>query len=228
MSGRAGARDGARAASGTHDDADGKRLDCLAPRCPAGHLDCAATRAMPMTSQSTFSSGRIVVAMDFSEQAITAARWVAQHFARGAELVLVHVLHVPPRPRFLRMPHAAADRLVDTARVGAEARLRELSASIATALIWPEVRVGKPDEEVVRVAADYDARLIVVGRPPVREGARGRVGITVRRILARSDIPVLSVGTVPRFSSWRWCRGCPVRSRSGARRRRRRRGSWGR
>lgn len=140
---------------------------------------------------------RVVVAVDFSEGSVAAATWVAQHFARGAELVLLHVLHVPPMPRFLEGRYPSRDSLVENARAGAEGRLRELSASIATGLVWPEVRVGAPDEEITRVTAEYGAALVVVGSPATRTGVWARMGTTVQRVLRRSTVPVLLAAGVP-------------------------------
>lgn len=141
--------------------------------------------------------GRVVVALDFSEPSIDAARWVAQHFARGAELVLVHAIHVPSPPSFLRGRYPPTERLVETARAGAELRLRELVASLATGLTWTEVRVGRPDEEIVRVAEEYGADLIVVGRPTPRTGLWGRLGTTAQRVLRRATMPVLLASDLP-------------------------------
>src|SRR5687767_7910922 len=140
---------------------------------------------------------RIVVAVDFSAPSVAAATWVAQHFARETELVLVHVIHPPPPSRFLEKRYPSTDRIVETARVGAEARLRALSAPIATSLIWPEIRVGTPDEEIVRVAADYEADLIVVGRTHPHVGGWGYVGTTAQRVLRRSPVPILLVTEMP-------------------------------
>ena len=141
---------------------------------------------------------RVVVALDLSEPSLAAAQWVARHFARGAELVLVHVIHVPAAPRFLEGRYPPTERLVETARAGAELRLRELGSSIATGLIWTEVRVGVPDEEIVRVAEEYKADLIVVGHPAPRAGIWGRLGTTAQRVLRRSTVPVLlAVGMPP-------------------------------
>ena len=140
---------------------------------------------------------RVVVAVDFSEPSIEAATWVARHFAPGAELVLVHVIHVPAPPRFLAGRYPPADRLVETARVGGEVRLREMVSSIATGLTWTEVRVGEPDEEIARVAAEYRADLIVIGRPAARAGLWGRLGSTAQRVLRRATVPVLLAAEVP-------------------------------
>jgi len=140
---------------------------------------------------------RVVVAVDFSEGSSSAATWVAQHFARSAELVFVHVLHVPPVPRFLEGRYPSRERVVENATAGALARLRELSARVATGLVWPEVRVGEPDQEIVRVAAEYNAALIVVGRPAKRSGVWARIGTTAQRVLRRSSVPVLLAADVP-------------------------------
>jgi hypothetical protein len=43
---------------------------------------------------------RVVVAIDFTDASAGAAEWVARDFARGVELVLVHVIEAPPFPRF--------------------------------------------------------------------------------------------------------------------------------
>ncbi len=147
-----------------------------------------------MTHQATpHVLNRIVVAVDFSDPSIAAATWVAQYFARETELVLVHVIEPPPPSRFLEKRYPSNDRIVETARVGAEARLRALSAPIATSLIWPEIRVGIPDEEIVHVAADYEADLIVVGRTHPHAGGWGYVGTTAQRVLRRSTVPTLLV-----------------------------------
>ena len=155
-----------------------------------------------MTAYSRRRSGepdRVVVAVDFSAPSMAAATWVTQHVARGAEVVLVHVLHAPSMPGFLagRYPPAQRERLIEAARAGAFARLRELSDSMATGPVWPEVRVGKPDEEIVRVAEEYGAGLVVVGRPATRAGVLGRIGTTAQRVLRRSPVPVLLAAGMP-------------------------------
>ena len=140
---------------------------------------------------------RVVVALDFSEASILAATWVAQHFARGTELVLVHVIHAPAPPRFLEARYPRAEQVVEMARAGAELRLRELVSSLATGLTWTEVRIGRPDEEIVRVAQEYRADLIVVGRPAPRTGLSARLGTTAQRVLRRATVPVLLAVGMP-------------------------------
>ena len=143
-----------------------------------------------MTPAPAQSGPRIAVGIDFSELSVAAATWAARELARDAELVLVHVIHDPPSPSFLR-EHYPRESLLELARAGAEQRLRDLGRSIATGLVWTEVRGGRPDEELARVASEYGARLIVLGRHGDRGGLRNRLGTTAERVLGWDSAPVL-------------------------------------
>jgi nucleotide-binding universal stress UspA family protein len=149
-----------------------------------------------MTATPSESRPRIAVGIDFSESSMAAATWAARELAREAELLLVHVIHDPPAPSFLR-DHYPRESLLDLARAGAEQRLRELARSIATGLVWTEVRVGRPDEELARVASEYGARLIVLGRHGDRGGLRNRLGTTAERVLGLETAPVLVLAGEP-------------------------------
>jgi nucleotide-binding universal stress UspA family protein len=141
---------------------------------------------------------RVAVGIDFSESSLAAATWVARDLAPGAELVFVYVIYLPEPPSFLRGRYPPREQIVELARVGAEQRLRELVQSIATGLIWTEIAVGRPDEELARVAGEYGADLIVVGRHGERPGIWDRLGGTAERVLNRSKLPVLVVSGAPR------------------------------
>ena len=144
-----------------------------------------------MTDPTTPRLNRVVVAIDFSEASSRAATWTARQFAREVQLVFVHVLERPPMPRFLAKRYPSTEQIIEAARAGADERLRTLVDRIATSLVWPEVRIGRTDEEVVRVAAEYEADLIVVGRAELHPNGWGRVGTTAQRILRRSRLPVV-------------------------------------
>jgi nucleotide-binding universal stress UspA family protein len=134
---------------------------------------------------------RVVVGVDFSEPSEAAARWTAAHLARGAELVLVHAVDVPEPPSFLRGRFPPRERLVETARTGADKRLRELSLALGAERIWLEVREGDAAEQLAAVAAEYGADLVVVGAHGMRPGPWIRVGSTAEQITRRSPAPVL-------------------------------------
>ncbi|MBI4538269.1 MAG: universal stress protein [Gemmatimonadetes bacterium] len=133
---------------------------------------------------------KVVVGLDFSEPSIAAARWTARELAPGAELVLVHAVDIPHPPSFLGAlfpPHA---ELVETARLGAVSRLRELGDSLGAARMWTEVRVGAPAEVITGLAQEFQADVIVVGQHGRRRIGRG-IGSTAERVARRSHLPVL-------------------------------------
>lgn len=135
---------------------------------------------------------RIVIGMDFSASAIEAAGWIAHYFAPEAELVLAHAIVVPEIPRFLRQRTVPPDTLIETARLGAEQRLRELAATLGANLVWPEIRVGTPAEQIVQVCKEYNADLIVVGPHGERTGGWGeRLGSTAEQLVRTAPMPVL-------------------------------------
>ncbi|HEY9480241.1 MAG TPA: universal stress protein, partial [Gemmatimonadaceae bacterium] len=51
---------------------------------------------------------RVLVGIDFSAPSLAAARWVAEHFAPRAELVLIHVIPEPRTPPYLARVRRAA------------------------------------------------------------------------------------------------------------------------
>lgn len=141
---------------------------------------------------------RIVVAIDFSERSIAAAQWVARQVAPNAELILVHVLELPPPPRFLRGGSYWREDEIETYKTGARARLRQLGTQIGGGSRFEEVRVGRAHDEVVRVAREHRADLIVVGSHRDREAFWNRLGSTAERVMGFSTVPVLVVHGAPR------------------------------
>jgi nucleotide-binding universal stress UspA family protein len=135
----------------------------------------------------------VVIGTDFSAPSVAAARWTAQHFAPGAELVLVHVVTVPEPPRFLRGRFPAPDALVATARAGADARLRELARSLGTGRTRVEVRTGHAAEQLAEAAQAHRADVIVVGRHGRRPGLWNRLGSTAESLVRAATTPVLLV-----------------------------------
>lgn len=135
---------------------------------------------------------RVVVGMDFSEPAIRAARWAAQHVAPHAELVIVHALEMPVLPDFLRGHVSGAADVIENARRGATDRLAELCRSIC-----PEgnmrgvVRAGGAVDAILDVVAETRADLVVVGEHGRRAGVLDALGSTAERLLHSSPVPVL-------------------------------------
>ncbi|HET7459219.1 MAG TPA: universal stress protein [Gemmatimonadaceae bacterium] len=134
---------------------------------------------------------RIIIGTDFSHASVAGARWTAHRFAPEAEVVLAHVVTVPEPPAFLRGRFASTDSLVTTAREGAEQRLRELAPSLGAGRVQIETRVGKPWEELAKLATEFDADAIAVGRHGARPGVWGRLGSTAEKLVRGAKVPVL-------------------------------------
>lgn len=141
---------------------------------------------------------RIVIVVDFSEHSIAAAQWIARRFAPRAELVFVHVLELPPPPAFWSRRRWLRAYDIETRRTGATARLRQLGAQIGSACIGEEVRIGRPEDAVLRVAGELEADLIVIGSHGERAGIWNRFGSTAERILGGAEVPVLIAHGAPR------------------------------
>ena len=142
---------------------------------------------------------RIVIGVDFSTHSVEAARWVANQFARGAELVLVHVISIPEPPPIIRNRFPRRDLLVDTVREGADKRLREISLSLNADFIWREIREGDPAECLAHVAKEFSADVIVAGAHGERPGLHGPLGTTAEHLVRAATRPVLLV-TQPRLT----------------------------
>jgi nucleotide-binding universal stress UspA family protein len=134
---------------------------------------------------------RVVVGMDFSQPAEEAARWTARHFAPGAEIVLVHVVAVPEPPRFFKGKFPPRETVVETARAGADRRMREMSTSLGAERVWIEIREGDPAEQIDAVAAEYDAEVVVVGPHGARPGIWDRPGGTAEKLVREARHAVL-------------------------------------
>jgi nucleotide-binding universal stress UspA family protein len=134
---------------------------------------------------------RVVVGMDFSSPAEAAARWTARHFAPGAEIVLVHVVAVPEPPRFFRGKFPPRETVIETARAGADRRMRELSTTLGAERIWMEIREGDPAEQMDAVATEYGAEVVVVGPHGARPGIWNRPGGTAEKLVRESRHTVL-------------------------------------
>jgi nucleotide-binding universal stress UspA family protein len=136
---------------------------------------------------------RLVVGIDFSTQSVEAAQWVANQFAPGAELVLVHVIAVPEPPPMVPSRLPRRDLLIDTVREGAEKRLREISRPLNADFVWLEIREGDPVKCLTEVAAEFSADLIVAGAHGKRPGLQEALGTTAEHLVRVSTRPVLLV-----------------------------------
>ncbi len=140
---------------------------------------------------------RVVIGMDFSEPSITAARWAALHFAPDAELILVHSIELAQPPSFLRAALPPPTELEETTRQGAEQRLREVGLSLGAPRIWPEIRVGRPADQIAAVAQEHKADMIIVGEHGRSGGLMGILGSTAEQLARSAPVPVLLAERLP-------------------------------
>ena len=142
---------------------------------------------------------KMLVAVDFSDTSMKAARWAAERFATGAELVLLHVIDPPGRPPFAQHKLPPADAFEATAREYAEGRMRELAA-LLPAPTRAEVRIGKPHEQVATMARQIGASIVVIGPHGDRPRRSKFLGTTADRIARTCPAPVLVVTEPPEHS----------------------------
>jgi len=137
---------------------------------------------------------KILVATDFSADAAQALT-VAVDLARtcGSEIVLLHVCQMPAYSfanggMYIPAPELVADILRDANR--GLAGLKERISDVAVETVRLE---GDPASEIVRLAADRHADLIVMGTHGRRGIRRWIAGSVAEHVVRAAPCPVLTV-----------------------------------
>jgi nucleotide-binding universal stress UspA family protein len=104
----------------------------------------------------------------------------------GLEVVVLHVREEESLPRF-------ADHLQHEARVWAEEFIAR-NCPLPPEEVRLELRVGRPDEQLIQVALETDVDLIAMGWSQNLDAARAAV---VREALTRSPVPILLLPVEP-------------------------------
>jgi nucleotide-binding universal stress UspA family protein len=140
---------------------------------------------------------RILVPTDFSESARHALRY-GQSFAReyGAELLLLHVVEnltvgyasdLFPVPMAEVFEEISGYAKAELSKLGDEVRGKGLN-------VRELVIQGKPSAEIVRVAREETADIIVLGTHGKGMLDKALFGSTAERVIRRSPCPVLTCG----------------------------------
>ncbi len=112
----------------------------------------------------------------------------------GGELTLLYVLEPGSMTGFMAVPEATA--FVESDIVAAGKNLRSLIASVRKGKIerphW-KVRAGVPSHEIVEVAKEMDADLIVVATHGYTGWKHFCIGSTAERVVRAAPCPVLVV-----------------------------------
>jgi nucleotide-binding universal stress UspA family protein len=135
---------------------------------------------------------RIVVAADGSpaslrglEQATELARRV------GAEVVVVHVRHVPPIA-MIGSSLSAPSMLESLDQLESEVRQQAVRTLGSSAVAWDfVVREGSAGEEIVKVASEVSADIVVVGSNRHSSLHNLVLGSTAAYLTSHSPVPVL-------------------------------------
>ena len=138
---------------------------------------------------------RIVCPTDFSQAAATAERQAAALAGPlGAEIVLLHVASETPLWReTLGTPQVRA--VFEAQRKWAADALAERAVALAGQGVSARglVKVGVPWEQIVRLAADEGADMIVMGTHGRTGLDRLLLGSVTERVVRRAPCPVLTV-----------------------------------
>ena len=137
---------------------------------------------------------RILTATDFtapSERAVQVATELATTFK--ASLTILHVFEYP-RGLYASTALYSGD-LVEPMLEEAESRLSELLGSISKQVPEASVRIrqGNPHEEILAVAIESRADLIVMGTHGRTGLARAVLGSVAEKVVRLSPVPVLTV-----------------------------------
>jgi universal stress protein A len=142
----------------------------------------------------------ILVPHDFSSSAnhaVAIARDEAK--AHGAKLILLHVIDLPTaiKPDTVIVPDdtGAPINVKDYAIRKAEEHLADLADRIAKDGVSAStfIRVGKPEDEIVRFATENNVDLIAMGTHGRTGLAHMLVGSVAERVVRTSKCPVLTI-----------------------------------
>lgn len=139
------------------------------------------------------SAKNILCATDFgpsSKGAINIALALAKAF--GGAVTLIHVYDAPvyAGPPFMPLNDAGPE-VEKAARIALDAAVTEAKANVDG--VRGVLRRGRPWEEVIALAADMRADLIVLGTHGRRGLPRAILGSVAERVVRLSPVPVLTV-----------------------------------
>lgn len=139
---------------------------------------------------------KILVCTDFSDNSAPATQLAAAYAkAFGAELIIVHVVDASLFPTYVDWIGDEIDRILARTRESAEARLTEMATEYAKGgqSVKTCSKVGSVPTEIVALAEEEKADLVVVGTHG-RSGVKHLVmGSVARNVLRTAHRPVLIV-----------------------------------
>jgi nucleotide-binding universal stress UspA family protein len=139
---------------------------------------------------------RVLVAVDFSPVSREAIR-LARRWAPEADLVLLHAFELPyeGKLRLAGVDEQEIRRYVTSSSAQRRARLHDLAATAGLAATECLVRVihGDPAQQIVGMAQELAADLIVIGKHGSRVVEELLLGSVTKHVLAESSCDVLVI-----------------------------------
>ena len=158
------------------------------------HAHCPVLVVRDGENESDFLPGRILLAVDGSEEASTAAKTAAELAERtDSELHVVHVGEVRPVSHPERRGYLArSEELQVEAQRLLEEQVDEITSAGGT-VSTAHLRMGRPDEEIVVLGEEIGAGLIVAGSRGLGGMRRALMGSASDSIVRHAHCPVLVV-----------------------------------
>jgi len=150
----------------------------------------------PNASPTPATLSTIAVAVDFSDTATRAFERACElAAARGAGLVLIHVLPSAPLAIHGVQPVLPPPDLIGRVRALAEQELDRLVARAAESGVQaePVVSAGTPGREVVDLAQEQGADCIVIGTRGLTGFRHLLLGSTAEYVVRHAEVPVLTI-----------------------------------
>lgn len=139
----------------------------------------------------------ILVPLDFSTGSLQALDYALELIDQSGEVYLLHVIDSDFVARLGVEGFCDAETATTQMRQRAEEQLQKITEEKASSGIRMEsmVVIGKPFAEILRVAADLDFSLIVMGNRGQRQGEIEEIlfGSTAEKVLRAARIPVVCV-----------------------------------
>lgn len=139
----------------------------------------------------------VLVPLDFSPSSLRALDFAASLVDRGGEIYLLHVIDSEFVARVDEEGIEQSDAATERLRGRAESQLDEIirQRPDTGATLQSMIVVGRPFAEIIRVAADLDFEMIVLGRHGRTQANLEELlfGSTAEKVLRGARVPVVFV-----------------------------------
>ena len=152
------------------------------------------------SAAASFQIRRILVPIDFSassRRTLQAALPFARQF--GAKIALVHVIEPMLLPENLMLAVPELPAIGNDLMADSQKRLEQLAVQEIPAehRLPTQVRVGRPFDEIIRVADENQVDLIVISTHGYTGLKHVLMGSTAERVVRHASCPVLTLRSAP-------------------------------